>query len=360
MTYSPLREIQINGKSVGLVHPTYFIADIAANHDGDLNRAKDLICLAAEAGADAVKFQHFSASTIVSDYGFKSLGKQVSHQASWSKSVYEIYEDASIDLNWTPVLKEVCDQAGITFFTSPYSFNLVDAVDPYVSAYKIGSGDITWHEIIRYMACKGKPVLLATGASDMLDVQTAVEVVLKENPQIILMQCNTNYTASADNFRYIQLNVLKTYAVMYPNIILGLSDHTLGFSTVMGAVALGARVIEKHFTDDQSRTGPDHKFSMDPASWKEMVERTREVEMALGSNIKKVEENEMDTVVVQRRAIRAARFLNKGTVLKKEDLTVLRPCPKGGLPPYYMDKVVGKKTVRDIQEGEDIQWTDLA
>ena len=267
-------EIAIEKKTIGLKHPTFFIADVAANHDGDLSRAKDLIYQAAEAGADAAKFQHFAAETIVSDAGFKSLGSQLSHQSKWKKSVFEIYKDASLNLDWTSILAETCKKAGITFFTSPYSFELIDSVDPFVPAYKIGSGDLTWPDIIRYMCQKGKPVMLATGASSMDEVAVAVNGILRLTEKLVLMQCNTNYTASIENFKYINLNVLKTFQVMFPELLLGLSDHTSGHATVLGAVALGARVIEKHFTDNTQREGPDHAFSMDPTTWKEMVQRT--------------------------------------------------------------------------------------
>ena len=154
--------------------PTYFIADIAANHDGDLEKAKELIYLCAEAGSNAAKFQHFTAETIVSDYGFKSLGNQQSHQSKWKKNVFDVYQDASLNQDWTPILKETCDKAGITFLTSPYSYELVDKVDSYLSAYKIGSGDITWLGIVDYIASKNKPVLLATGASNMYEVDMAM------------------------------------------------------------------------------------------------------------------------------------------------------------------------------------------
>ena len=143
-----MREIQIENKTISINHPTYFIADVAANHDGDLERAKDLIYLCAEAGADSAKFQHFTASTIVSAQGFKSLDGLQSHQSKWKKSVFDVYQDASINQDWTPILKETCEKAGISFFTSPYSYELVDKVDEFISAYKIGSGDITWLGII--------------------------------------------------------------------------------------------------------------------------------------------------------------------------------------------------------------------
>lgn len=317
----PNKTFSIDGKTIGGNSPTYFIADIAANHDGDLERAKDLIYLAKEAGADAAKFQHFKAETIVSDKGFKSLGSQNSHQASWKKSVFEIYKNASVSLEWSPILKETCDKAGIAFFTSPYDFDLVDHIDKYVPAYKIGSGDITWIELIQYISNKNKPCILASGASTLEDVERAISVMLENNQDIALMQCNTNYTAQLENFKYIHLNVLKKYRQLYPTMVLGLSDHTPGHATVLGAVALGARIIEKHFTDDINREGPDHKFSMDPQSWKDMVDRTRELEAALGDEIKKIEDNEKETSVVQRRSIAVRQNLDKGKILHKSDLT---------------------------------------
>ena len=354
-----MREIQIENKTIGLNQPTYFIADVAANHDGDLERAKDLIYLCAEAGADAAKFQHFSANMIVSDIGFKSLGERQSHQSRWKKSVFDVYQDASINQDWTPILKETCEKAGVTFLTSPYSYELVDMVDSYLSAYKIGSGDITWSGIIDYIASKNKPVLLATGASNMDEVDIAMSTLLKHTNDIVLMQCNTNYTASLENFKYINLNVLKEYSRKYPDTILGLSDHTPGHATVLGAVTLGARVIEKHFTNDISRKGPDHKFSMDFNSWKEMVDRTRELEASLGFEKKKVEDNEKETVVLQRRSIRVKKDLMIGDTIREDDIEFLRPCPEDGLPPYEIENILNKRLIEDIKSGDCIKWTSI-
>ncbi len=345
-------ELKIQGRTIGWNNPTYFIADIAANHDGELSRAVDLIYLAKEAGADAAKFQHFKADTIVSDVGFRAMGAQESHQATWEKSVFEVYQEASIDLDWTPLLKEACDKAGIAFFTSPYAVELVDHVDPYVPAYKIGSGDITWHEIIAHIAGKGKPYILASGASTMDEVVDAVELALEINPQLGLLQCNTNYTGSLENFRFVQLNVLESYRSMFPSLVLGLSDHTPGHATVLGAVALGARIIEKHFTDDTSRKGPDHGFSMDKRTWREMIDRTRELECALGNGIKRVENNEKKTVVLQRRALRLKHTILPGHAIKLSDLVALRPCPADAIPPSEITSVVGK-CLREVKHAGD-------
>lgn len=355
----PDASLEINGKSIGEGKPVYYIADIAANHDGDLDRAKDLIKAAADAGADAAKFQHFSAATIVSDFGFRGLNRGMSHQANWRKSVFDTYQDASVNLDWTQALRETCDKAGIAFFTSPYSLELVDHIDQFVPAFKVGSGDITWLEIIRHIASKQKPFLLASGASTLSEVERAVGAALEINPRLCLMQCNTNYTASVENFKYIQLNVLKTYRQLYPGLVLGLSDHTPGHSTVLGAIALGARMIEKHFTDDTTRSGPDHAFSMSPRDWREMVDRSRELENALGDGVKVVEANEQDTVIVQRRAVRATRSIQADTILAKTDLEVLRPCPPGAISPADIDRAVGRRTSRDLQAGEHLEWTDL-
>ena len=350
-------EIKLGHHPVGEGHPTYFIADIAANHDGSLERAKLLIRLAKEAGADAAKFQNFQAPKIVSDYGFDHMNAQVSHQAKWNKSVSEVYAEASIPFEWTPILKTACDQVGIDYFSSPYDFEAIDMLDDYVPAYKIGSGDITWIEAVERIASKGKPVLLATGASEIGDVQRAVHAILAINPQLVLMQCNTNYTAEDGNFDNIHLNVLNTYRSMFPNVVMGLSDHTHGHATVLGAVTLGARVIEKHFTDDNNRVGPDHPFAMNPETWAAMVRATRQLERSMGSGDKFVTPNEQETVVIQRRCLRAAREIEPGEIITREMIDVLRPATAGAIMPYEIGDVVGLTALVHILGGQELRWT---
>lgn len=354
-----MKELKIGNKIIGEGHSLYFIADIAANHDGDIQRAFKLIELAKEAGADAAKFQNFKAKTIVSRKGFDTLGGRFSHQSSWKKSVYEIYEDASVSYDWTQKIKEKCDEVEIEYFTSPYDFESVDHVDPYLNVYKIGSGDITWIDIIEYISKKGKPVLLATGASTMDDVDRAMKAILKYNNRIVLMQCNTNYTASAENYNYINLDVLNTYNQRYPDVILGLSDHTHGHATVLGSIAYGARVFEKHFTDDNEREGPDHKFAMNPITWREMVKASNELYIALGDGVKRVEENEKETAVVQRRALRYNNSLKIGHIINASDLTAVRPIPENGLAPYMKDILVGKTLLVDVEVDDLVKMEDI-
>lgn len=354
-----MNKIKIGNKFIGETEKPYFIADIAANHDGSIDRAFKLIELVKEAGADAAKFQNFKAEKIVSRTEFESFGNQLSHQSSWKKSVYEVYEEASIPDDWTQKLKQKCDDVGIEYMTSPYDSESIDLADQYVNAFKIGSGDITWIEILQYIAEKNKPVLLATGASTMEDVERAVKAIKNINKNIVLMQCNTNYTASSENYKYINLNVLKKYKEAFPDVILGLSDHTFGHATVLGAIALGASVIEKHFTDDNNRIGPDHKFSMNPKTWKEMVDRSIELWYALGDGVKRIEENEKETAMVQRRSLYFAKDIKFGTVLKREDLFPVRPIKEDGIPPYEIEGVVGKILVRDVKKDSYIKWEDI-
>ena len=337
----------------------YFIADIAANHDGSLRRAKKLIRLCAKAGADAAKFQHFKAETIVSDYGFKKIGK-ISHQKNWKKSVFDVYKSASINNKWTKILKKECDKYKIDFLTSPYDLDYVDTVNKYIAAYKIGSGDITWHEIIEKIAKKNKPVILATGASSIKDVIKAVNIILKFNKKLVLMQCNTNYTGNNNNYNFINLNVLQTFKKIFKSkIILGLSDHTFGHATVLGAIALGARVIEKHFTDDNNRSGPDHYFSMNFNTWKTMIDESRKLEKALGDGIKKIEKNEKETYLLQRRALRASTRIIKNKKINSKMIIALRPSTQKGLNPENIKKIIGKKAKRNIQPGEELNWENL-
>jgi N-acetylneuraminate synthase len=389
-------KVKINNRMIGEKEPVYFIADIASNHNGDLEHAKELMHACAESRVDAVKMQNFNAETIVSDYGFKKLTGIKTHQSKWETSVYDSYKAASIPFEWTLELKELADKLGLDYFTSPYSIEITKAVAPYISAFKLGSGDITWHDEIKEMASYNKPVLIATGASNISEVKMAMNVAMKYAAQVILMQCNTNYTASKnedialtkERFANINLKVLETYSNLFPNIPLGLSDHTHGDLTVLGAVGLyNCSVVEKHFTLDNSKTGQDHAFSMMPNEWLSMVQNTERIkadisvsddfdkryhkvkkyaqdaqflDLIIGSGEKILAENEKNTVIVQRRAIRIKHNLKKNAIITEDDLVVLRPCPVDGLPPYRIKELVGKKVKEDIDRGDYIKIVDVA
>lgn len=352
-------EIQIGNRIISQEAKPYFVADIASNHDGKLDRAYKLIELAKEAGADAAKFQNFKAEKIVSKYAFDHMPKQ-SHQAGWSKSVYEVYKEASISDEWTEKLKKKCEDVGIEYMTSPYDFGSADLADKYVNAFKVGSGDITWTAMLEHLAKKGKPILLATGACGMDDVRRAMKVVLAYHSKIVLMQCNTNYTVDKENFKYLNINVLKSYQQSYPGIVTGLSDHTPGHAAVLGALALGARVFEKHFTDDNGREGPDHKFAMNPFAWREMVEQCMDLYEALGDGVKRIEGNEKDSVVVQQRSLYFMRDMEKGEIIDSSDIFPVRPLQENGYYPYEEKFIIGKRLIRCIQKGMPVLKGDIS
>ena len=352
-------EITIGKKKISKHSPTYFIADIAANHDGSLARAIKLINLAKKSGADAVKFQHHNVSKYVSDYGFKSLGQKLSHQKKWKKSIFQVYKDAQVPRRWTEKLVRHCKEINIPFLSTPYDLDTVDYLNKYLPAYKIGSGDLAWDDMINKISSKKKPFFIATGASTMKEVRHAVKILKKKKSNFCLMQCNTNYTGSKKNFSYINLNVLKTFKKEFPNILLGLSDHTPGHETVLGAITLGARVVEKHFTDDTKRAGPDHPFSMDPYTWRLMVDSSRNLENSLGDGIKRVEKNETQTVVLQRRSTRVIKNIKKGQTITQADVEYQRPCPNNAITPNNSKKIFGKKVKRDIKSGDHLRKTDF-
>lgn len=353
------KNFQIDGTLIGEDSPTYFIADIAANHDGSLERAKNLIWLAKESGANAAKFQHFKANEIVSDFGFANLVDSETHQSKWTKPVVEVYEDASVPPEWTAELKKTCDAAGITFLSTPYDFDSVNQIDQYVSAYKIGSGDIDWLELINYVVTKNKPIIVATGASNFVEIGRVVEILTRGSNEFAVLQCNTNYTAHPDNYSHINLKVIELFKEVWPGLVVGLSDHSRGLASVLGAISLGAKIIERHFTDDVDRGGPDHKFATTPSEWKSMVEEARLLECALGEKKKEICANEQMSSIVQRRCVRANFSLKVGSKLSRQDLSVLRPATPGAIRPNEIDQIIGRVLKVDLKAGQELRWSDI-
>lgn len=348
------KKIKIGEKEIGEGQPVYFIADIGANFDGDLEKAKKLALAAKEAGADVVKFQTFLADKIVSGPSFAKMRLKGVH-GSWQKPINEVFREAEFPREWHKELMDYCKSIGVAFTSSAYDYEGVDLLEQIaVDFYKIGSGDITWHEMLEYIARKGKPMLLATGDSTLAEIDEAVRIIENTgNKNLVLLQCITNYPSKIES---ANINVLKTYQTAF-NIITGYSDHSPGDVVVLGSVALGGKVIEKHFTLSKKDAGPDHPHSMEPAEFKQMVERVRMLESAMGRSRKEVVAEEAETVIVQRRSLHTARNINKGEKIKKEDIIELRPAV--GIAPKYKYLVVGRIAKNDIKEKEAINWADL-
>ncbi|OGG71131.1 flagellar biosynthesis protein FlgA [Candidatus Kaiserbacteria bacterium RIFCSPHIGHO2_12_FULL_53_13] len=349
------KTITINGRRIGEGHPTYFIAEIGANFDGSLELAKKYAWEAKQFGADCAKIQSFKAKRIVSRRAFASMKLKGVH-GSWKRPVDEVFEEVEFPRKWHQEFFDYCRSIGITPSSAPYDYEAVDLMEKCgTDFYKIGSGDITWLEMVEYIARKGKPVILATGASTLAEVDDAVRVIeATGNKDLAILQCITNYPSKIES---ANINVLNTYKEAFGAIV-GYSDHSPGDTVVLGAVALGAKVIEKHFTLNRKNKGPDHPHSMEPQEFADMIRRTRELESALGTSRKDVVAEESETVIVQRRGLTAAKDIRKGVPLKKSDIIELRPAL--GIYPKFKSNIVGKHLKKSLKAGSPIRWEDIA
>lgn len=348
------KNIKIGNRMVGLDCPTYFIAEIGGNFDGSIDKAKRLIDAAKGAGADCAKFQTFTAETIVSEGGFSKMELHGVH-GSWGRTVSEVFKDVEFPIEWHQEIAEYCKKVGIDFSTSPYFKEAIDlCAEMKLPFIKIGSGEITWLEMIEYTASKGIPIMLATGDATMSEIDEAVRTVEKTgNRDFVLMQCITNYPSKIDS---ANVNVLKTYQDAF-GCLTGYSDHSPGHVVALASVVLGGCVIEKHFTLDKTDKGPDHPHSMEPDEFRFMVDSIREVERAMGSTRKEVVEEEAETVFVQRRCLYAKTNLKKGQIITADDIDVLRPAL--GIPPKFKETIIGKTVNKDIPARDPIFWEDL-
>lgn len=341
-----MEKIKIANRWIGEGEPCFVIAEVGANHDKKLSQAKELIDIAAEAGADAVKFQNFTAENFVSrkmDY-FPTLDS--------SKSVYDAIKEAELPAEWLGELKEYARQRGIIFFSTPSHKVDVDKLcEIDVPAFKWGSVQITDIPTLKYAAEKGKPMIIATGASDLADVQDAINAVYSTgNREVILLHCTALYPTRIDQ---VNLKALDTLRNAF-HVPVGYSDHTLGIAVAIAAVAKGACVIEKHFTLSRKLKGPDHSFAMEPDELKRLVKAIRETEKCLGSPIKRRLEEEEEIAKLGRRSIVAKVDIPEGTVIDGNMFTLKRP--GYGISPRFVDVVIGRTAKRNIEKDDIITW----
>lgn len=348
-----MKAVKIGSRMVGPGYPAYIVAEVASNFDADLKRAKRLIDLAADCGCDAVKFQSFLPDKIICREAFQM---KLAFQAKWKKPVYQIYKDAHFLREWHGEVFSYCKKKKITFFSSPYDEEAIDQLEKLgVVAHKIGSGEISWIKRLERFGRTGKPIILGVGAATLAEIDEAVRAIHSTgNDQLILLQCVTNYPSSFEDANIMVIETLKRAF----DVPIGYSDHTPGSVVPLGAVARGACMIEKHFTDDRARPGPDHPFSMEPSDMEQLVKDIRNLEKALGSTVKKVVPSEKETVILQRRSLFAARDIKKGESFSKSNVAVLRP-QKGIMPRYY-DIVIGRKASSNIKKGDSLKWESVA
>jgi N,N'-diacetyllegionaminate synthase len=346
--------VHIGRRTVGPGSPVLFIAEAGVNHNGDPRLALQLVDAAAAAGADAVKFQTFRAEEVVS-FGAPKARYQIETTGT-QESQLEMIRRLELAPETHRELIQRCDSKGIQFLSTPFDFKSADLLETLgVVAYKIPSGEITNWPFLSHIAAKGKPVLLSTGMSDLAEVEDAVKVLRSGGcKEFIVLHCTSSYPAPPSS---VNLRAMQTMANAF-HVPVGLSDHTQGSEAALAAVALGASVIEKHFTLDRSLPGPDHKASLEPGELNALVQSIRIVESALGDGLKRSTSVEQDVKRVARRSIVSRQTISSGTVITRELIAFKRPGT--GIAPSEFAKVIGRKAARTIVADTLITLEDLA
>lgn len=340
-----MRGFPIGGRFIGPGHAAYMIAEAGVNHDGDVEKALRLVDAAADAGADAVKFQTFSAARLVSANAAKAAYQKKTGD-HW-ESQRDMLEKLELDEMAHMKIRQRCRYRGIEFLSSPFDEDAADFLDEIgVAAFKVASGEITNLSFLSSLGAMGLPLILSTGMADLAEVGAAVETLRSAGAEdIALLHCVSAYPAAPAD---CNLSAMKTLEDTF-QVPVGWSDHTLGWEITVAAAALGARVIEKHLTFDADAPGPDHRISLEPVPFAAMVAAVRAAESALGDGVKAPRDCEMDVAVAARKSLVVVRDLRAGETLAREDVAARRPGT--GLSPATLDKWVGRKFNRDVGEG---------
>ncbi|MEE9379247.1 MAG: N-acetylneuraminate synthase [Candidatus Lokiarchaeia archaeon] len=349
-----MRDIQINGKTIGAQAPVFLIAEAGVNHNGDLNNAKKLIDIAAKSNVDSIKFQTFITEKLITKFVPKVEYQKITTDDK--ENFYEMIKKYELSKDEFRILKEYSAKKGIIFLSTPFDETSVEWLEELnVPAYKIGSGDMNNFPLLKLICSKKKPILLSTGIATLNEVKESINFIKSRGIEdIVILQCTTSYPAP---YKEINLNVIDTYRKEFPNMIIGFSDHSIGIEASIGAVAKGVKVIEKHFTLDKNMEGPDHKASMDPKELIKWVNAIRKIEIALGSYEKKPSKTELEIAKIARKSIISVKNLKPGDVIQAEDIIIKRP--GYGIPPKEYENIIGKKVINSISKDSIIRWEDV-
>ena len=342
--------IEINGRKIGAGFPVYIVAEISANHRQLFDEATKLVRLAREAGADAVKLQTYTPDTLTIKCEEPEF--QIGSGTLWEgKTLYDLYSEAYTPWEWQPKLKEVADDLGIDLFSTPFDKTAVDFLEEMgVPAYKVASFEIVDISLVEYIASKGKPVIISTGMATLAEIEEAVQAAQSAGAsQIALLKCTSAYPAPADE---INLRTIPHLAKAI-NLPVGLSDHTLSTAVPVAAAALGACIIEKHFTLSRSIPSPDSAFSLEPGEFKAMVEAIRTTEKALGEVRYEIGRQEAKSLIF-RRSLFAVKDIRVGEELTEENVRSIRP--GHGMHPRHLRDILGRRAAQDIQRGTPLDW----
>lgn len=346
------KTVKIGKKLIGDGQPCFIIAEAGSNHDGSFEKAIKLIDVAVDAKADAVKFQTFKAKKMYTEKA------GVLNYIKTKKSIYQIVKEMEMPEEWIPKLSQYCKKKKIIFISTPCDEESVDLLDPYVPAFKIASYEMTHIPLIKYIASKGKPIIISTGAANMKEIEK-LAVLLKQFKvkEYILMQCTASYPAKLED---MNIRVISEFKKKF-NIPVGLSDHSREPDIApIAAVALGTNVIEKHFTLSNKLPGPDHKFAVEPSELKLMIKKIRETERSLGTGIKTTLSVENYLRKFARRYIYAVKNIKKNEILTKKNIAVLRKGNNNkGIDPVFFETLINKKAKNIIKKYESINWNKI-
>ncbi|MFQ5913476.1 MAG: N-acetylneuraminate synthase family protein [Nitrospinota bacterium] len=350
------RQIRVGGRWVGEGAPCFIVAEAGSNHNGNLDQALRLIDVAAEAGADGVKFQNFKADRIYP----RSAGR--ADYLSDPRSIHSIIEEMEMPEDWVPRLADYCRERGIEFISSPFDESSADLLEPHVNVFKIASYELTHLPLVGHVSRKGKPIFLSTGAADLAEARRTVDAIRSwGNDQIVVLQCTAAYPAPLDAINVGAMNALREAT----GLPAGLSDHSRDpIVAPVVAVALGACVVEKHFTLNNCLPGPDHRFAVEPQELAEMVRRIRQAERSLGHGRKEVLEEETELRAFARRSVFAIRDIAAGETFTPQNIAVLRKGKlTGGLEPRALPDLMGRRTARPLRveqpvRAEDVVWSE--
>ncbi len=348
------KEFIIGKRKIGDNQPVYIIAEMSANHNQDFEQAVKIIHAAKEAGADAIKIQTYTADTITIDCANEYF--QIGKGTIWKGQIlYNLYKEAYTPWKWQPALKEIANSIDLDFFSSPFDHTAVDFLEKMdVPAYKIASPELVDIPLIQYIASTGKPMIISTGMATLPEIDEAVSAARKAGAkQIVLLKCTSAYPALPEE---MNLRTIPHLAQTF-QLPVGLSDHTLCLAVPVTAVALGACIVEKHFTLSRSNSGPDSSFSLEPHEFKQMVQAIRTTQKALGTVSYTFTKHEAASRVF-RRSIFAVKDIKKDERFTTKNIRSIRPA--NGLKPKYIDEIVGRKARTGIKKGTPLNWDLIA
>lgn len=343
------RNINIKNRAIGGNNPAYVIAEMSANHGGDLNRAIEIIHAAKESGADCIKIQTYTADTLTIDCNKKYF--QINKGTWEGENLYSLYKKAYTPWDWQGRLKEEADKLELDFLSTPFDKTAVDFLEGLdVDFYKVASFEVVDIPLIKYIASKGKPIIISTGMASLGEIEEAVKTAKNQNNNdICLLKCSSAYPAIPDD---MNLKTIKLLEETF-DVVAGLSDHSLGSIAAVTAVAMGAKVIEKHFCLSRDDNSVDSSFSMEPKEFKDMIKDIRNAEKAIGRISFDISKKEEESKIF-RKSIFIVKDIEKGDTLTEENIRVIRP--GNGLAPKYYDEVIGKKAGKTLEKGEPLRW----